>query len=521
MDDLNRIILEVTGRQKVAELTEEIQRHEKELAGLGAYYQKNAHLAHQMEEAQRRVAAKILDLNNELDKTQVAGRRSGQAMLEVGRAVQDFSQGGIGGILNNLEGLGRSFSQLDGISTILKSPAGIAGALTLVSTAAFVAWPHINRFFRTLFSGSNDIPKVVTGIEGLNRALKDNADRAKELEGKGALTNLELAEYNRLTADRIQLTKDLTEAQKNEAAVAGLREKQTRQQVETAKAVAEAIGEDMEAFEKQFRAQAKFSAEYAEIGDLQQRRREAQAKAAAGGAVETAFWTKVADLIAQKIAAEEQKLFGELGKAVRGDEASVRTVARIMARAPGVGGRVAGRLEQALPERRAEARAAQVQTEETLRQNKDRAKFTREMDEDDERRARRKEQADDKAREQGERKAEEVQRKWIAEAGGFAARKLAAGRGTGAIQEIGTGPLQEMRRQIRQATGETPEIIETAERMVAMRRNLNASFNDMLIALIQAVQEGNIGLQQNVGTLRRGVEGLGRLNNQPMRNGGH
>src|SRR4051794_19063564 len=73
----------------------------------------------------KRLAATQGSLRQTLDGIEKLGgnsKRSAQGLLDLGRAVQDFQAAGLGGILNNIEGLARG----------LGMGAGLAGVLTIV-----------------------------------------------------------------------------------------------------------------------------------------------------------------------------------------------------------------------------------------------------------------------------------------------------------------------------------------------------------------------------------------------------
>lgn len=72
-----------------------------------------------------------------LDKVEKSTVNTGHAMLQTGRIVQDFVQGGFGGILNNIEG----FTNALGLGS------GLAGLFTAVGVAAYLAMPKIKEFF--------------------------------------------------------------------------------------------------------------------------------------------------------------------------------------------------------------------------------------------------------------------------------------------------------------------------------------------------------------------------------------
>ena len=86
-------------------------------------------------------------------------------MLQTGRIVQDFTQGGVGGILNNIEGIARA----------LGGGAGLAGVLTVVGTAAFIARPHLMRFYESFGNRSNladfrtDLEKIGDVISAIGK----------------------------------------------------------------------------------------------------------------------------------------------------------------------------------------------------------------------------------------------------------------------------------------------------------------------------------------------------------------
>ena len=149
-------------------------------------------------------------LKTKLEDTDKAAQKAshgvagmGQSMLQSGRVVQDFAQGGLGGVLNNIEGL----------TMALGLGPGLAGALTVLGVTALVAGPSIKSFFAGLADGWNKVPQTVDGVDRLNETLKTNKERLEELRKQQSLTNTELTEYNKLTGENITLTKELDKAQ--------------------------------------------------------------------------------------------------------------------------------------------------------------------------------------------------------------------------------------------------------------------------------------------------------------------
>ena len=139
-----------------------------------------------------------------LDKVKTSAGNSGQSLLQTGRVIQDFAQGGLGGILNNIEGL----------TIALGLGSGLAGILTVLGVVALTAGPSIKSFFSTLVDGSNKVPDSVNKVAKLTDAIRDNAKELEALKDKHVLTNTELARYNELTTKQVKLEKEVTEARK-------------------------------------------------------------------------------------------------------------------------------------------------------------------------------------------------------------------------------------------------------------------------------------------------------------------
>lgn len=129
---------------------------------------------------------------------------TGQAMLQSGRIIQDFAQGGIGGILNNVEGF----------TAALGLGSGLAGAATAVGVAFFLAYPHVKTFFQGVIDGSNKDPESADKLKKLTDALKDTSKELDELREKQSLTNTDLNRFNELTEKELDLEKKVAAAKK-------------------------------------------------------------------------------------------------------------------------------------------------------------------------------------------------------------------------------------------------------------------------------------------------------------------
>jgi hypothetical protein len=120
-----------------------------------------------LEETNKEMQQQATLVNTELSPALETGAKKtmnlGQAGLQAGYALQDLTQGGIGGILNNIGGL----------SMALGGGAGLAGLFTAVGVAAFVAKPYIESFF-----GAMDKEKAKETAD----ALEKQVAAAKQLE---------------------------------------------------------------------------------------------------------------------------------------------------------------------------------------------------------------------------------------------------------------------------------------------------------------------------------------------------
>lgn len=121
----------------------------------------------------------------------------GQEVRGAGYIVQDFAQGGLGGILNNID------------QVLVKFPLA-AGVVTAVATAVYVALPTIKEWWREWQDGANDLPKTLDGLDALNERLSTNKKRLDELKGQQKVTNTELEEFNRLAAENARLQDEQT-----------------------------------------------------------------------------------------------------------------------------------------------------------------------------------------------------------------------------------------------------------------------------------------------------------------------
>jgi hypothetical protein len=179
----------------------------------------------------RKLKEETKDAGDGFDKTGKATNDFSREILNAGRALQDFTQGGVGGILNNIEGL------------LIKFPAA-AGVVTILATAAYAATPIIKNMWSAWMDGSNEVPKALDSLAKLNESLAANKKRVEELKDKQTLTNAELGEFNRLAAESTKLEKEANAERERRNTIEALRKKEAgdKDSAEVAAAAIDAAG---------------------------------------------------------------------------------------------------------------------------------------------------------------------------------------------------------------------------------------------------------------------------------------
>jgi hypothetical protein len=170
------------------------------------------------------------------DKVHKSTVNVGQSMLQTGRIVQDFVQGGIGGILNNVEGF----------TAALGLGSGLAGLATAVGVAFYLAAPKVKSFFDSVVNGANEVPKTRDHIKGLTDDLAAMRKELDQLAEKHVLTNRELARFEELTVKAAAAQKELNRLQKEQAEIERLKALKSEEQREHGEAVSTVIGPDVE-----------------------------------------------------------------------------------------------------------------------------------------------------------------------------------------------------------------------------------------------------------------------------------
>jgi hypothetical protein len=170
--EILNLIYQYQGADALKQAKQDLEDAKAATAALGDQFKQGAIDEAAFREGIRFQAQTIADSKEKIEAFERAARGGasgmagfGQSMLQTGRIVQDFTQGGIGGILNNIEG----------ITMALGGPAGLAGVLTVVGVGFYLLKPKIEEFMKSLL---DDAP--VTFADRLAEMHK----KIKELEDK-------------------------------------------------------------------------------------------------------------------------------------------------------------------------------------------------------------------------------------------------------------------------------------------------------------------------------------------------
>lgn len=189
--------------------------------------------------AERAAAAKkkLADADEEVKK---GGANAGRSVLELSRGLQDFTQGGLPGILNNIEGLARA----------LGGGAGLAGVMTAVGVAAYLASPYLKQFWDYLNETAEAVPKANKGLADYQAELAGVNKELGELAAKEKLTNDEFARRGVLLDQQRQAEKQVEAIGEREGILKRMRKFRPAAEVEAGKEFEEAVGEDVEGLQK-------------------------------------------------------------------------------------------------------------------------------------------------------------------------------------------------------------------------------------------------------------------------------
>lgn len=211
-EEVQKLVMQVEGERELKKLVSQQDQAERLMKKLIDRFEEGK--ISQQDYAKRmeivashtlRLREKTEEVEKSLGKAGGAFGKYGQEIRQLGYVTQDFAQGGLGGILNNIDGL------------LYKFPA-FAGAATIVGTAIWALGPPIKQMIEGLIAGSNKIPETTDLLEKLEGQVKKNADRLKELKDKQEVTNAEYAEYNKILAAQNDLEKQANDEREKRAA---------------------------------------------------------------------------------------------------------------------------------------------------------------------------------------------------------------------------------------------------------------------------------------------------------------
>lgn len=179
-------------RQAKARIGQELSETQRQLRGVASATQASS-------AATQQAAKSTKDLGDAAeksgDKTRKGGANAAQALLTLGRGVQDFSAAGLGGVINNVE----QFASALGLG------AGIAGTATVAAVAVQLLGPAVTRFLGSL--NPRPVVDFRTDIERLTA-------KVKELEDRPAKTIIDLQNL-RAASEEVKRLKDGYEAYLN------------------------------------------------------------------------------------------------------------------------------------------------------------------------------------------------------------------------------------------------------------------------------------------------------------------
>jgi hypothetical protein len=211
-DELQKLILDVQGRDKVAALNEELAKESKALQALAADLRNGSISQATFDAAADATGKKVLALEGQIK--QLVGQRgiSGSGILQASWAVQDFTS-----VLAGGQGLGRAIASVQnnipGLLMSLGMSGGIAGAVSLVSVGIGALIPLLEKLWAgfedkgVLEEAKRKLQEIKAAAEATHKAFRNMAETPTDPEA--------------LSAEGISLVlKERPNAEKAKAAVA-------------------------------------------------------------------------------------------------------------------------------------------------------------------------------------------------------------------------------------------------------------------------------------------------------------
>jgi uncharacterized protein YoxC len=273
--EILNLIYQYQGADALKQAKQDLEDARTATAALGDQFRQGAIDEATFREAIRFQARAIADSRERIEGFERAARGGasgmagfGQSTLQAGRIVQDFTQGGLAGVLNNIEGL----------TMALGGPAGLAGILTIVGVGFYVLKPKIEELMKSLL---DDAPVTFADrLEELHKRIKELEDKPHKIavevdELRDAKEQVEAIEAGLKTIEQMrktqayyekaagaQIAETFAEAPGGAAAVAGTVQEQIRRQVAEAtpelapgQARIADLGREIEAFRRSLERQ--------------------------------------------------------------------------------------------------------------------------------------------------------------------------------------------------------------------------------------------------------------------------
>lgn len=187
--------------------------------------------------------AKAVDkVETSTGKASKAKQQFARDALQASQAAQDFATGGLLGITNNMDALGRMAGRvMPGLAAFFGGPTGLAAAAMGVGVAIYTLQDPVKALVGWLTNEGNGIPKATDAVAKLDDRLGEVKERLKELGKAWDGSSASVAEYNRLTAEQVGLEKQLTAAKKERAAIDAQRDRENAPDKNVTNAVGDAV----------------------------------------------------------------------------------------------------------------------------------------------------------------------------------------------------------------------------------------------------------------------------------------
>jgi hypothetical protein len=177
-ENITRLLFETQNLQAVANAQHDVDATKASIDRLTESFRANAIGQVEFEKKAAPLLATLQNQQTRLTSLTAATGNTAAAMdkykwgiLEAGRATQDFAQGGLGGILNNLERITTGFG----------GSAGLAAAVTVAGVAFLALKPLVQAVITSFDTSADSADTDAKALKGLAAAAQSAADQFKSL----------------------------------------------------------------------------------------------------------------------------------------------------------------------------------------------------------------------------------------------------------------------------------------------------------------------------------------------------